>query len=126
MSCLPPAVKIGPHLYLVQEVPENDLSSTSMSARVDPDAQLISITGSTTESAKCEHLIHETLHALLNGFDLDEDKEELVCTILGSGLLSFIRDNWGFIQYCKLTCLPGQVQEAIEMPEPESPDPDPA
>jgi hypothetical protein len=120
MPGIPPAVKIGPHLYLVQELPQTDLSSDTLSARLDPGSQLISITGAATESLKCELLIHEAIHALLIGHSLSDEDEELVCTLLGPGLLAFIRDNWGFITYTKMTCL----NEAFQEPAPPAPEPD--
>jgi hypothetical protein len=119
MPGLPPCVKIGPHLYLVQEIPETDLSSDSLGARLDPDTQLISISGACTESLKCQHLLHESIHAMLNGYSLSEEDEELVCTVVGPGILEFIRDNWGFITYSKLTCLNEAFQEPVPSP-PES------
>ena len=96
----PPSVLVGPHTYTVEEVPRKKIR-VGVTGEVDNETNEIRIYQKCAPSCKVEVLIHEVLHAILSGTELN--REELVVTILAVGLTAFIRDNPKVIKYLQDT-----------------------
>ncbi len=94
---VPKSLKIRGHTYRVSQVNARTLEGAS--ADVDSEANRIRLYKRLTASRKIECLLHEVLHALLEGYTLEEDVEEDVVVTLGEGLTSFIQDNPAFIRH---------------------------
>jgi len=88
---LPKTVKVGTHSYSIKERPTSKMPGRDCLGHCDIGALTITIDESLPTSRKVEVLIHECLHAILQGTNLDN--EELVVGLLGEALSLFIKQN---------------------------------
>jgi len=93
---IPKSLRIKGHIYPIEHVDEAVLSEDH-SADVSMRTNHIRILNRLAPSREVETLIHEALHAMLSGYDVDE--EETLVVTLGEGLTAFIRDNPKFIRH---------------------------
>lgn len=98
----PRTLKIRGHVYKVQQVNQKVLGDYM--ADVDNDLNVIRIYNKASQPQKVELLLHETLHAMLSGCNLD--REEEIVSILGEALTSFLWDNPAFIKHALATLNP--------------------
>lgn len=96
----PPAtVKVGPHLYRVVLVPDGVLIDGGTAGHCATSRLVIAIEPELAPSQVCDTIIHECLHALLDGTDLDPDVEERVALCLAPGLLLLLESNPDLVAY---------------------------
>lgn len=93
---IPQTFRIKGHIYPITHVSSADLSDDH-SADVCTRLNRIRILEGLAPSREVETLIHEALHAMLAGYDVDG--EETLVVTLGEALTSFIKDNPAFITH---------------------------
>ncbi len=93
---LPTKVRIKAHTYRVKQVNSKDLPKDT-DACVDCGTHSIRIYKRLQASRKIELLLHEVLHALLDGQEVPE--EEKVVILASEGITQFIKDNPAFFEH---------------------------
>ena len=92
---LPKRLRIKGHVYTLEEVPDRHLPDRM--ADCDNEANHIRISKGAAESRQVELVLHESIHAMLAGYDVSG--EEIVAVTLGECLTAFIKDNPSFIRH---------------------------
>lgn len=90
----PKHLKIGPHYYKVI----NDKTGIAADVALvrgscHTERLTIALDANLPHTVKAQTLLHEVIHACLEGIVLDKDVDEAVCQALDQTLLSALRDN---------------------------------
>lgn len=97
---LPETLKIGHKVYTIEAKDLTWLRETQSYGSCDAHADVINVViEDVTDVNIVNTLIHEALHALFREYDLTEDNEEHIVTVLANGLCQIVRDNPTF---CKV------------------------
>lgn len=98
---IPRTLKIRGHVYKIEQVPLKTLdkegADTDISALIDNNRNVLWLYKRAAASRKVELVIHEVLHAMVDGCGFKD--EEAIISILGEGLTEFIKANPGFIRH---------------------------
>ena len=86
---------MGAHRYDVKAVPKEELDEAIM-AYVDNKRNVIRINKEAARSRQIGSLLHECLHAMLDGYEFRD--EERVVVVLEEALTRFFLDNPDFVQ----------------------------
>ena len=97
---IPRTLKIRGHVFQIRQVPQKAMGK-DVSAMCDSNRNIIWLYRKAVASRKVELIIHEAIHALLDGHDFED--EEAIAVILGEGLTEFIKANPGFIRHALKT-----------------------
>ena len=89
----PSELKIGPHVWILQEVPNGVLHQSGHLGLSTADSLVIAVDANLPPTKKLEVLLHEVLHACCEGTMLGEDDEESLVRIIAPALLGVIREN---------------------------------
>lgn len=93
---IPRSVRIRGHTYKIKHVNARDMGEGNI-AEVDSHLNHILVYKRMAASKKITYILHEALHAMLEGTEFQE--EEAMVTILGQGLTEFIQANPHFLKY---------------------------
>jgi len=97
---LPTKVKVGPHVYTVQEKPEITHEGRSCWGLCDRHALTVDVISTQQPSHALDTVLHEFLHAVWNASGIpDEIDEELVVSRLAQGLAALFVDNPKLIEW---------------------------
>ena len=96
----PKRIKVGPHRYKVVD------DTTGLAANValvrgscHHEHLTIALDATLPHTVKAETLLHEVIHACLDGASLEDGTEETVCRTLGGSLLAALRDNPDLVRF---------------------------
>ena len=92
---LPKTVKIGSHVFRIKMCDKKDLAKDSVGG-MHSDVNTIWVYRRLSRSRKVEVLIHECLHAMVNGREFPD--EELIIQALGESLTQLFTNNPGFVR----------------------------
>ena len=92
---LPDSIQIGACRYDIKAVPKSELDEGTV-AYVDNIRNVIRISEEAARSRQIGSLLHECLHAMLDGFEFRE--EEKVVVVLEGALTRFLSDNPIFVR----------------------------
>lgn len=87
---LPRSVKIGAHVFQIKMALRRDLGE-GIAGQVDNEKNIILVSKYASRSRKVEILLHECLHAMVDGRDFPN--EEPIIVALGESLTQFFADN---------------------------------
>lgn len=94
---IPDRIVVGPHTFRVFE--EAGSESEGYYGEINYGMGWINIRQKMPDSLKAETLIHEVVHAWLEGMPLKEDHDEFLANYLGVMITMFIRDNPDVVKY---------------------------
>lgn len=97
---IPRTLKIRGHVYKVKQVNRKSLDSGNY-AEINDVANILRLYKGLAPSRKVELVLHEAMHAMLDGHEFKD--EEAIVTILGEGLTELIKANPGFIRHALKT-----------------------
>lgn len=101
VTCIPKRVRVGPHSYRVEEIPDGVLEGAGACATCTPTRLVIALDGGQPPSQMADSLLHEIGHAILDAVRLEDDVEESICLALGPALLDLIRRNPKLIDWVR-------------------------
>jgi len=97
---LPGVVRLGGHVFRVRQVLRRDLPKNAI-ACLKSDANEILVYRRLPPSRKVECVLHEVVHAYLEGSELGDEVEEKVAGILGESFTQFLCDNQAFLDHSR-------------------------